>query len=118
VLPFFDVDVPQRAAALEVDVNVSAGFDVAGARDGGLHEALLRGDHLAGGSCRASRRADVRDCHDGQADTDQRQQIQMPRQRPTGFHHVVTDRPDPLETRRGDLRRRTAARRRANSSAS
>jgi hypothetical protein len=71
VLPDADVDVLERAAGLEVDVDVGAGRDVPTAADGRLDYAVLSGDDLAGGSGRAAGRPDLQSSQDGHHHGDQ-----------------------------------------------
>jgi hypothetical protein len=62
VLAGLHVHLFERAAGLEVDIHVRAGLDVAGTRDGRLHDALLGGDDLRRGTSGAGRWAQLGNC--------------------------------------------------------
>jgi hypothetical protein len=59
VLAGLDVDLRERAAGLEVQVEVDACLDVAAARDRRLDDAFIRCDDLRRGARRAGRGPDL-----------------------------------------------------------
>jgi hypothetical protein len=69
-----DVDLFERAAGLEVGLDVGHGFDVAAPGDGRLDNALLRRDDLPLGPSLTRRRTDLDERGDDDQSSDEDQE--------------------------------------------
>lgn len=78
VLARLNVDLRERAAGLEVHVEVLAGRDGARASDRRLDDTVLRRDDLRRGPCGAGRGAYLGDSEDGKDDHRNRERVEIP----------------------------------------